>query len=56
MKHLSQEGYVIVDKFFENNKPKTVYKISKEGRIALQVYLEKMEIFLISIKQQSQIK
>lgn len=55
MKHLSEEGYVIVDKFFENNKPKTVYKISKEGRIALQTYLEEMEKFLISIKQQSQI-
>jgi len=56
MKNLSQEGYVIVDKFFENNKPKTVYKISNEGRDALQKYLDEMEKFLISIKQQSQTK
>lgn len=56
MKHLSQEGYVIVDKFFENNKPKTVYKISDEGKKALRNYLDEMEKFLISIKQQSHIK
>lgn len=56
MKHLSNEEYVIVDKFFENNKPKTVYTISKKGRDALHRYLEEMEQFLMSIKQQSQIE
>jgi predicted transcriptional regulator len=53
MKQLSTEGYVKINKFFENNKPKTEYKISAEGREALKKYLEEMEEFLASLKEAS---
>jgi len=46
MKLLSGEGYVTVEKFFEGNKPKTVYRISDAGREALRAYIEEMERFL----------
>jgi DNA-binding MarR family transcriptional regulator len=39
-RRLENAGYVVCDKKFEDRKPKSIYRISPEGRVALESYLE----------------
>jgi DNA-binding MarR family transcriptional regulator len=39
---LEEAGFVICDKRFEDRKPKSTYRLSAEGRQALEEYLEKL--------------
>jgi DNA-binding MarR family transcriptional regulator len=39
-RRLENAGYVVCDKKFEDRKPKSIYRISPEGRLALESYLE----------------
>jgi DNA-binding transcriptional ArsR family regulator len=39
---LEEAGYVICVKRFEHRKPKSTYRLSAEGRLALEEYLEKL--------------
>jgi DNA-binding MarR family transcriptional regulator len=39
---LEEAGYVICDKRFEDRRPKSTYRLSAEGRLALEEYLEKL--------------
>lgn len=39
-RRLETAGYVACDKKFEDRKPKSTYRISPEGRLALENYLE----------------
>ncbi len=39
---LEEAGFVICDKRFQDRKPKSTYRLSVEGRQALQDYLEKL--------------
>jgi DNA-binding MarR family transcriptional regulator len=40
---LEEAGYIICTKSFEDRRPKTVYKLSPQGRVALNRYLDHME-------------
>ena len=37
---LESAGYIICNKKFEDRKPKSTYRLSRNGRIALEEYLE----------------
>jgi DNA-binding MarR family transcriptional regulator len=37
---LEEAGYIICDKRFEDRKPRSTYRLSPEGRAALEEYLE----------------
>ncbi|HSW38306.1 MAG TPA: transcriptional regulator, partial [Acidobacteriota bacterium] len=37
---LESAGYVHCDKIFEGRKPKSIYRLSDNGRCALEAYLE----------------
>ena len=39
-RRLEEAGYVICDKKFEGRKPKSTYRLSSDGRDALEDYLE----------------
>jgi DNA-binding PadR family transcriptional regulator len=39
---LEEVGYITCDKRFEDRKPKSTYRLSPEGRLALEEYLEKL--------------
>jgi len=39
---LEEAGYVVCDKRFEDRKPKSTYRLSTQGRLALEEYLEKL--------------
>jgi DNA-binding MarR family transcriptional regulator len=39
---LEEAGFVICNKRFEDRKPKSTYRLSSEGRAALEEYLEKL--------------
>ncbi len=43
---LEDAGYVVCDKRFEGRKPKSTYRLSAEGRRALEEYLEKLSALL----------
>jgi DNA-binding MarR family transcriptional regulator len=43
---LEEAGYVLCDKRFEDRKPKSTYRLSSEGRQALEEYLEKLSAML----------
>jgi DNA-binding PadR family transcriptional regulator len=45
-RRLEDAGFVICDKKFEGRKPKSTYRLSSEGRAALEEYLEKLSSFL----------
>jgi len=38
MARLQEGGYVAVEKMFVGNRPRTVYRITEEGRMALRQY------------------
>ncbi|MCP4970445.1 MAG: ArsR family transcriptional regulator [Arcobacter sp.] len=46
IKALNKEEYLEVNKFFDNNKPKTVYKLSEKGKKAFVDYLDELKKFL----------
>ncbi len=43
---LEKAGYLKVSKGFEDRKPKTVYRLTTQGRKALESYLSQMETIL----------
>ncbi len=43
---LENAGYLKVSKGFEDRKPKTVYRLTTQGRKALESYLSQMETIL----------
>ena len=48
---LEEAGYVICSKRFEDRKPKSTYRLSDEGRRALEEYLEKLSGLLPDLGQ-----
>jgi DNA-binding transcriptional ArsR family regulator len=48
---LEEARYVICDKRFEDRKPKSTYRLSPEGRVALEEYLEKLSGLLPDLEQ-----
>ncbi len=49
MTRLQDNGYVAVEKMFAANRPRTVYRITDEGRLALQRYREQVGNLLAPI-------
>ena len=49
MARLQAGGYVAVEKMFVANRPRTVYRITEEGRIALQQYRQQVGNLLAHI-------
>ena len=45
-RRLELAGYVICDKKFERRKPKSTYRLSPAGRVALEEYLETLSSLL----------
>lgn len=45
-RRLEEAGYVVCDKKFEGRKPKSTYRLSRDGRAALEEYLETLSSFL----------
>jgi DNA-binding PadR family transcriptional regulator len=43
---LEEVGYIRCDKRFEDRKPRSTYRLSAEGRQALEEYLEKLSLLL----------
>jgi len=43
LKKLEESGYVAVSKSFENRKPISRYMLTKKGRIAFEMYVERLE-------------
>ena len=50
-RRLEEAGYVVCDKKFEGRKPKSTYRLSREGRTALEEYLETLSSFLPDLAQ-----
>jgi DNA-binding transcriptional ArsR family regulator len=40
---LEEAGYIVCDKKFEGRLPRTNFRLTKQGRIALEAYLNQME-------------
>ena len=45
-RRLESAGYVVCDKKFEGRKPKSTYRLSSAGRVALEEYLETLSSLL----------
>ena len=45
-RRLEEAGYVVCDKKFEDRKPKSTYRLSPAGRVALEEYLDKLASLL----------
>jgi DNA-binding MarR family transcriptional regulator len=45
-RRLESAGYVVCDKKFEGRKPKSTYRLSSAGRMALEEYLETLSSLL----------
>jgi DNA-binding transcriptional ArsR family regulator len=50
-RRLEEAGYVICDKKFEGRKPKSTYRLSPAGRVALEEYLETLSSLLPDLAQ-----
>ena len=50
-RRLEAAGYVFCDKKFEDRKPKSTYRLSPAGRVALEEYLETLSSFLPDLHQ-----
>jgi DNA-binding PadR family transcriptional regulator len=48
---LEDVGYLHCDKRFEDRKPKSTYRLSQEGRAALETYLEKLSGLLPDLER-----
>ncbi len=46
LKKLKEVQYIEVEKKFTNNKPKTVYSLTKKGRDQFLEYVQSLEYFL----------
>ena len=46
LKKLQEAGYITIQKGYENNYPKTVCKISKEGLSAFENYVDQIKKYL----------
>ena len=46
MSKLAEAGVVKIEKRFRNNRPQTIYELTKEGRQALRQYKESMQSIL----------
>jgi len=51
LKVLEKNGYVTVVKEFVKNRPRTVYRVTGEGREAFEAYVGSLEKFLKSVSQ-----
>ena len=49
MARLQAGNYVAVEKMFVGNRPRTVYRITEEGRVALQQYRQQVGDLLADI-------
>ena len=47
---LEEAGYLICEKSFKGRMPLTEYKITKQGRAALEMYLDHMEALITAMK------
>ena len=50
-RRLEAAGYVVCDKRFEDRKPRSTYRLSPEGRAALEEYLETLSNLLPDLAQ-----
>ena len=48
---LEQAGYIQVTKGFEDRKPRTVFRLTRAGRRALEKYLGQMETLLTETRE-----
>jgi DNA-binding transcriptional ArsR family regulator len=48
---LEEAGYVSCSKYFDGRVPRTEYRLSRQGRQALERYLDDMETFIHSMRQ-----
>ncbi len=48
---LEEAGFILCDKRFKDRKPKSTYRLSGEGRAALESYLETLSQFLPDLGQ-----
>lgn len=48
---LEEAGYVTCDKRFEDRKPRSTYRLSPSGRVALRAYIEKLSGLLPDLDQ-----
>jgi predicted ArsR family transcriptional regulator len=48
MKELTSSGYVVNEKEFVNNKPKTTYKITREGKKRFAEYVDILKKLIMS--------
>ena len=47
---LEEAGYVICAKYFDGRIPKTSYKLTDTGRVALETYLDHMEALIQTMR------
>ena len=47
---LEDANYIVCEKYFEGRLPKTVYRLSPSGRLALELYLDQMEALIDSMR------
>lgn len=47
---LEDAGYIECEKYFEGRIPRTVYRITSQGRKALERYLDQMEKFIDTLR------
>jgi DNA-binding MarR family transcriptional regulator len=46
LKKLEEVQYIQIDKFFENKRPKTVVKITTQGKDAFKAYIKQLKQFI----------
>jgi DNA-binding HxlR family transcriptional regulator len=48
VKELVAHNYISVEKAFIDNKPKTTYRVTSQGRIAFHTYVQSLRTFVMS--------
>jgi DNA-binding HxlR family transcriptional regulator len=48
---LEEAGYIVCTKYFDGRLPKTEYRLSEEGRHALERYLDHMEALIRAMRE-----
>jgi len=48
---LEEAGYIVCTKYFDGRLPKTEYRLSDEGRRALERYLDHMEALIRAMRE-----
>jgi DNA-binding MarR family transcriptional regulator len=46
LKKLEEVQYIQIDKFFENKRPKTVVKITTQGKDSFKAYIKQLKQFI----------